>query len=143
MFPMRVCYHFLKLLTNHRVMLQILAFLFGRFGGERVGIKLFGTFSKTDDGSLHLSRLFSVNISTTDQRCFNVVDQRWNNVDPKLKMKQNMTSDFQLSTTLIQRQCSTLKQRRSNVAQHWYNVASMLLQRSFGFLNWNYKAIFL
>ena len=36
-----------------------------------------------------------VNISTLDQRCFNIVDQRWNNVDPTLKMKENPTSDFQ------------------------------------------------
>ena len=30
-------------------------------------------------------------------------------------MKQNPTSNFQRCTTLIQRQCSTLKQRRNNV----------------------------
>ena len=64
------------------------------------------------------------NISTSDQRCFNVVDQRWNNIDPTLKMKQNPTSDFQRCTTLIQRQCSTLKQRWNNVTQRWYNVVS-------------------
>ena len=67
------------------------------------------------------------NISTSDQRCFNVVDQRWNNVDPTLKMKQNPTSDFQWSATLIQRQCPTLKQRRNNVVQH--NVDTTLHQR--------------
>ena len=54
-------------------------------------------------------------ILTSHQRCFNVVDQRWNNVDLTLKMKQNPTSDFQWSTMLIQRQCPTLKQRRKNV----------------------------
>ena len=43
----------------------------------------------------------------SDQHCFNVVDQRGNNVDPTL--------DFQRCTTLIQRQCPTLKQRRNNV----------------------------
>ena len=59
---------------------------------------------------------YPANISTSDQ-CFNVVDQRWNNVDPTLKMKQNLTLDFQSCATLIQRQCSTLK-------QHWYNVVS-------------------
>ena len=70
------------------------------------------------------------NISVSDQRCFFVVDQRWNNVDPVLKMKQNPTSDFQLCTTLIQRHCTTLKQRRRNVTQRrdnierWYNVVS-------------------
>ena len=74
---------------------------------------------------------YPANISTSDQRCFNVVDQCWNNVDPKLKMKQNPTSDFQRWTTLIQCQCPTLKkhrnnvtQRRNNVAQRWYNVVS-------------------
>ena len=40
--------------------------------------------------------LIPANISTSDQRCLNVVDQRWNNVDPTLKMKQNPTSDFPL-----------------------------------------------
>ena len=57
--------------------------------------------------------------STLFQRC----DQRWNNVDPTLKMKQNPTSDFQRCTTLIQRQCPTLKQRRNNVTQRQNNVA--------------------
>ena len=37
------------------------------------------------------------NISTSDQRCFNV----YLNVDLTLKMKQNPTSDFQRCTTLI------------------------------------------
>ena len=47
--------------------------------------------------------MFPANISTSDQRYFNV--------DPKLKMKQNPTLDFQPSPTLIQRRCATLKQR--------------------------------
>ena len=54
---------------------------------------------------------YTANISMLDQYCFNVVDQRRNNVDPTLKMKQNSTSDFQRCTTLIQRRCPTLKQR--------------------------------
>ena len=62
------------------------------------------------------------NISTSDQRCFNVVGQRWNNVDPTLKMKQNPTSHFQRCTTLIQR---CLKQRC--LKQRWYNLT--LIQR--------------
>ena len=70
------------------------------------------------------------NISTSDQRCFNVLDQRWNNVDPTLKMKQNPKLDFQRCTTLIQRQRPTLKQRRNNVAQRWYNVDTTLFQPS-------------
>ena len=48
-----------------------------------------------------------VNISTSHQRCFNIVDQLWNNVDPMLKMKENPTSDFQC----------------------WYNFILSLLQR--------------
>ena len=38
-------------------------------------------------------------------------------------MKENPTSDFQRCRTLIQRQCSTLKQRRNNVTQHRFNIA--------------------
>ena len=70
------------------------------------------------------------NISTSDQRCFNVVNQRWNDVDSTLKIKQNPMLDFPLYTTLIQRQCPALKQRRKNIAQRWYNVASTLFQPS-------------
>ena len=69
------------------------------------------------------------NISTSDQRYFNVVDQRWNNVDPTLKMKQNPTSDFQRRTTLIQRRCPTLKKRWNNVETTLHNVGKMLIQR--------------
>ena len=36
-----------------------------------------------------------VSIHPTFQRRINVVDQRWNNVDPTCKMKQNPASDFQ------------------------------------------------
>ena len=68
------------------------------------------------------------NISTSHQGCFNVADQRWNNVDPTLKRKQNPTSDLQRCTTLIQRQCPTLKQRRNNVAQGCINLASRLVK---------------
>ena len=75
---------------------------------------------------------YPASISTSDQRCFNVVDQRWNNVDTTLKMKQNPTSDFQRCTTLIQRQCPTLKQRRNNVGttliQRCFNLASTLVK---------------
>ena len=63
------------------------------------------------------------NISMSDQRCFNVVDQRWNNVDSTLKMKQNPMSDFQRRTTLIQ--------RRNNVETAFHNVGTMLIQRCF------------
>ena len=43
-------------------------------------------------------------------------------------MKQNPTSDFQRCTTLIQRQCPTLKQRRNNVTQRRNSVDTMLFQ---------------
>ena len=62
------------------------------------------------------------NISTSEQCCFNVVDQHWHNIDPTLKMKQNPASDFQRCTTLIQRQCPTLKQRYTTSKQRWNNV---------------------
>ena len=52
-------------------------------------------------------------------------------------MKQNPTQDFQRGTTLTQRQCPTLKQRRNNVtqrrnnfAQRWFNVDTTLFQPS-------------
>ena len=61
-------------------------------------------------------------ISTSDQRCFIFGDQRWNNVDPTLKIKQNLTSDFQRCTTLMERRCQTFKQR-------WYIFISTLFQR--------------
>ena len=75
---------------------------------------------------------YPANISTSDERCFNVVDQRWNNVDPTLKMKQNPTSDFQRYTKLMQRQCPTLKQRWNNVditlSRRCFNVSSTLVK---------------
>ena len=51
-------------------------------------------------------------------------------MDQRNKMKQNPTLDFQRCTTLIQRQRPTLKQRRNNVAQRWYNVDTTLFQPS-------------
>ena len=69
---------------------------------------------------------------TSDQRCFNVVDQRWNNVDATLKMKQNSTSDFQRCLTFIQRRCPTLKQRWNNfdttLSRHCFDVGSTLVK---------------
>ena len=78
-----------------------------------------------DDGSQHKKAKGTkkpVNISKSDQCCFNVVDQHWNNIDPTLKMKQIPTSAFQRCKTLIQRGCPTLKQR-------WYNFILTLFQR--------------
>ena len=89
-----------------------------------------------------MSMLFlSANISTSDQLCFNVVDQRWNNFDLTLKMKQNPTLDFERCTTLIQRQCPTLKQRRNNVIQLRNNVGTTLIQRYFNLASTLVKAI--
>ena len=39
-------------------------------------------------------RYYPANISTLDQRWFNIVDHRWNRVDSTLKMKQNRELDF-------------------------------------------------
>ena len=58
---------------------------------------------------------FRATISLPDQCCFNAVDQRSNNVDWTLKMKQNPTSDFQRCTS------------RYNVGvRPWNNVESTL-----------------
>ena len=65
---------------------------------------------------------------------FNVLDQRWNDINRTLKMKQNPTSDFQRFTTLIQCQCTTLKQHRNNVTNvetTLQNVVTTLIQRCF------------
>ena len=72
------------------------------------------------------------NISMSDQRC--VVDQRCNNVDPTLKMKQNPTLDFQRCAALIQRRCPMLKQR-------WNNVDTTLSRRCFNVVSTLAKAI--
>ena len=103
-----------------------------------------------DDGFWLLWGIYPDNISTSDQRCFNVVDQRWNDVDPMLKMKQNSTSVSQRCTTLIQRRCPTLKhcwynvvQRRISVVSTSYNVVSTLIitlyQRSFNVASTSFK----
>ena len=52
------------------------------------------------------------NISTSDQRCFNVVGQRWNKVGMTSKMKQNPNSAFQRCTTLIQRRTPIRRRTR-------------------------------
>ena len=87
---------------------------------------------------------YPASISTSDQRCFNVVDQRWNNVDTTLKMKQNPTSDFQRCTTLIQRESPTMKKRRAalhNVQTTLPNVGTTLVQRFFNPASTLVKAI--
>ena len=81
----------------------------------------------------HLPFSSSANISMSDQRCFNFVDQHWNNADPMLKMKQNPTSGFQCCTTLKQcctilKQHWTLKQCCTTLYQYCLKVASTLLK---------------
>ena len=49
-------------------------------------------------------------------------------------MKQNLTPDFQRCTTLIQRQCATLKQRQNNVTQRYY-IESNRASDDYGFVN--------
>ena len=77
------------------------------------------------------------NISKSNQRCLNVVDHSSNNVGPTLKMKQNLTSDFQRCTTLIQRQCPTLKQRYPTLKQ----CCTTLVQRCFNLASTLVKAV--
>ena len=77
--------------------------------------------------------IYSANILTSGQCCFHCEDQRWNSVDPTLKMKQNLTPDFQRCTTLIQcRYPTLLKQRWNNVdttvSRPCFNVSSTLVK---------------
>ena len=76
--------------------------------------------------------LRSQNFKFSDQRCFNVVDQLWNNVDPLLIIKQNPMSDFQRCTVLIQCRCPMLKQLWNNVdtilSRRCFNVSSTLVK---------------
>ena len=69
----------------------------------------------------HLNCL-TANVSTSDQRCFNVVNQRSSNIDPTRKIKQNPTSDFQCCTILIQLWRGTLKQVSATLIQCSRNV---------------------
>ena len=61
-----------------------------------------------------------------DERCVNILDNCSNNVDITLKMKQNPKSVFPRRTTLIQRQCPTLKQGWTNITQRRFNLISAL-----------------
>ena len=73
--------------------------------------------------------IYSANILTSGQCCFHFEDQRWNSVDPTLKMKQNLTPDFQRCTTLIQcRYPTLLKQRWNNVDTTYLGLVSMCPQ---------------
>ena len=69
---------------------------------------------------------YLVNISTSHQRCINIMDHRSNNVDSTLKMKQNPKSDFHRWITLKQSRCLTLKmlnQRCTTSIQPFFSVA--------------------
>ena len=61
---------------------------------------------------------------------FNVGSALFQRCGSTLKMKQNPMSDIQRCTTLIQRQCPTLKRRQNNVAQRPNNVDTTLFQPS-------------
>ena len=83
------------------------------------------------------------NISTSDHSHFNVVNQRWNNADPTLKVKQNPTSDFQLCTTLnvSARRWSNVKTTLHNIKTTLHNVGTTLIQRCFNLASALVKAL--
>ena len=87
--------------------------------------------------SVLLYTIIPANISTSDQRCFEVVDQRWNNVDPTLKMKQNPMSDFQLA----QRWYNVSAWHWNNVETTLHNVGTTMIQRCFNLASTLVKAI--
>ena len=67
---------------------------------------------KTESLSLSLSLYTPVNISTSDQRCFKVVDQRLSDVENETK------SDIRFST---------LRNFDTTLYQHFFNIASTLV----------------
>ena len=62
------------------------------------------------------------NISTSDQRCFNVVDQHWNNVDPTL-------------FNVAQSWYNVSARRWNNVKTTLHNVGTTLIQRCFNLVS--------
>ena len=62
------------------------------------------------------------NISTSDQRCFNVVDQHWNNVDPTL---------FNVAKSWY----NVSARRWNNVKTTLHNVGTTLIQRCFNLVS--------
>ena len=81
---------------------------------------------------------YPANISTSDQHCLNVMDQRWNNVDPALKMKQNPTKDFPCYTKLIQRLYPYVK---TTSKQGWSNVDTTISWRCFNVVTTIVKSV--
>ena len=57
---------------------------------------------------------YPANISTSDQRCFNVVDQRWSDVENETKSDVGFSTLHKVDATSVSDVETTLKQR-------WYN----------------------
>ena len=84
-----------------------------------------------------IHRYYPCSISTLGQRCFNIVYHHSNNIDPMLKMKQNLQLDFQCCTKLIVsvsttertlNQCwTTLMQPFFNIVQCCFNLVPTLI----------------
>ena len=75
--------------------------------------------------NLSFSNSKPVYISTSDEQ--KPLDQRWNNIDRMLKMKQNPTSDFQrctTDTTSVPNVETTSKQRCTMLIQRCINVVT-------------------
>ena len=99
----------------------------------------------------HPPRSNSANIPTTDQCCFNIVDNHWNNVDLTLKTIQNPTSDFNIlqrytmSAPNVKRslnhRCTTSIKRVFSVAQRRFNANTTLSPRCFKVASKTVKAI--
>ena len=74
-------------------------------------------------------------VQPTFPRRSNVVDQRWNNVDPTWKMKQNLTSNVGA------RRWNNLETTLHNVETALHNVGTTLIQRCFKLVSTLVKTI--
>ena len=63
-------------------------------------------------------------ISTSDQPCLNVLDQRWNNIDPRSKLDKMRHCIF----NIFQSSYSVIVGRQNNVETTLYNVDATVLQ---------------
>ena len=91
-----------------------------------------------------LYALTPVNISTSDQRCFNDVDQRWNNVDPTLKMKKIRRPIFNVAQrwyNVSDRRWNNVETTLHNVETTLHNVGTTLIQRYFNLASTLIKTI--
>ena len=75
------------------------------------------------------NNLNPANISTSDQRCFNVVDQRWSDVENETKSDVGFSTLHNVDTTSVpdvettwKQRYTTSKQHCTTLVQHWYNV---------------------